>query len=458
MSSPFFSIVVPTRERAATLGPCLQTCLTQDFDDYEVVVCDNFSSPPTCQVVQGFTSPRIRYLRTDRPLAMSANWEYAVSEARGEYVTVLGDDDGLMPYALRELARLIRDYHQPAAVRWNRAIYTWPTIAVPEDANYLMVPLSRTVTWADGRERIRGAIEFRHGVDHLPMIYNAVIRRDVIAEHRRRVGRVFPNIYPDIYTGFGFGWLAGRFLSVEVPMNVAGLAGRSNGVATLLVPDGNPIASEFNSLNREYGYLPHPRVPNLPLMPIHTVDSFEYAKQFFFPDDDSLSYDRRAMTERYLASIPHTDTASREHCRKVIRDALADRPDLQEWFDREAPHPPPCPWYRLKPAELGYDGQYLRVDTSRLGVSDIADAVTLAAALLGFGNREVRYDPSEAQPVPSPAVAVEAELARMTAERDRLLGERTELLRAVSHAQRDGAIRNLPRKVARRVLRLFRAS
>ena len=29
---------------------------------------------------------------------MSANWERAVAETRGEYVTVLGDDDGLMPY------------------------------------------------------------------------------------------------------------------------------------------------------------------------------------------------------------------------------------------------------------------------------------------------------------------------------------------------------------------------
>ena len=40
-----FSVVIPTRERAETLQHCLRTCLVQNFDDYEVVVSDNGSSP-----------------------------------------------------------------------------------------------------------------------------------------------------------------------------------------------------------------------------------------------------------------------------------------------------------------------------------------------------------------------------------------------------------------------------
>src|SRR5262245_17171828 len=108
MSGPRFSIVVPTRQRHETLRHCLRTCLAQGFDDYEVVVCDNCSSPQTRQVVEEQATPRLRYLRMTEPLAMSANWERALSEVRGEYVLVLGDDDGLMPYALAELDGLLR--------------------------------------------------------------------------------------------------------------------------------------------------------------------------------------------------------------------------------------------------------------------------------------------------------------------------------------------------------------
>src|SRR5690349_16522507 len=125
MSQPLFSVVIPTRERAETLSSALRTCLEQTFDDYEIVVCDNCSSPATRAVVEAAGSARVRYVRSDRPLAMSANWELAVSHARGQYVTVLGDDDGLMPFALRELRRLIDRHDRPTAIQWIVGMYTW---------------------------------------------------------------------------------------------------------------------------------------------------------------------------------------------------------------------------------------------------------------------------------------------------------------------------------------------
>ena len=67
MTTPRFSVVIPTRERATTLRYCLRTCLEQDFDDYEIVVCDNCSSPATREVVEEAASPRIVLASTWRP-------------------------------------------------------------------------------------------------------------------------------------------------------------------------------------------------------------------------------------------------------------------------------------------------------------------------------------------------------------------------------------------------------
>src|SRR4051794_27043114 len=100
MSAVRFSVVIPTPERADTPPFALRTCLDQKFDDYEVIVSDNHSSPATRAVVDEVAHPKVRYVRTPEPMAMSANWEFAVSHARGEYVTVLGDDDALLPHAL----------------------------------------------------------------------------------------------------------------------------------------------------------------------------------------------------------------------------------------------------------------------------------------------------------------------------------------------------------------------
>src|SRR5579862_4238996 len=139
---PLFSILVPTRNRAETLMHTLKTCIAQVFNDYEIVVSDNASDDmrslrlenPTVREV----AVNLKYVRSDVPLSMSANWNLAAENATGEYVIVLGDDDGLMPYALAELARLIRETGVHA-VKWLPASYTWPSFVRPEEANYLSI-------------------------------------------------------------------------------------------------------------------------------------------------------------------------------------------------------------------------------------------------------------------------------------------------------------------------------
>src|SRR5580698_8719580 len=94
-----FSVIIPTRERAASLRHSLSTCLDQNFDDYEVVVSDNGSSPATRRVVDEAGSTKVQYFRTPRALSLASSWDFAVSHARGEYVLLIGDDDGLLPHS-----------------------------------------------------------------------------------------------------------------------------------------------------------------------------------------------------------------------------------------------------------------------------------------------------------------------------------------------------------------------
>src|SRR6516162_8523449 len=98
-----FSIVIPTRERPRTLAFCLRTCLVQQHDDFDVVVADNHSSPATREVFESLASPRLKYVRTPGPLAMTDSFEFAIAQAKGEFILMLGDDDGLLPHALPEI-------------------------------------------------------------------------------------------------------------------------------------------------------------------------------------------------------------------------------------------------------------------------------------------------------------------------------------------------------------------
>jgi glycosyltransferase involved in cell wall biosynthesis len=392
---PRFSVVVPTRERAQTLPFTLRTCLDQDFDDYEIVVCDNFSSPATRQVVESFASPRIRYVRAARPLAMSDNWELALQHATGEYVTVLGDDDALLSHALLELDRVVVRTGA-RAVRWSCAFYTWPTVALAGEGNYLALPLMRELHTVDATAAIAAVIGFRESYGYLPMLYYGAVHRDLIAELRNRTGRVFINGYPDVYSGFAFAHLAGTYVSLNLPMSVCGLSGQSNGVATLLLHEPSEIADEFHRLNHASAqFNPHPWVPDLPIFPtVPVADSFQRAKDALFPTDDRLRLDRRALAEQCVAGLWATDPDQWRTRLGVIRASFDDDRAAQQWFDggpgRE-PFRPPVP-AKLRGRDPGFDGSQLHIRADALGVSDVAGAARLCEQLLGVRGTAIAYD------------------------------------------------------------------
>ena len=386
-----FSVVIPTRERPETLKSSLATCIDQDFDDYEIVVCDNGTSAATRRVVDEVASPRVRYIRPPRVLAMSDNWELAVSEARGEFVLVLGDDDGLMPFALRELDRILSRLGT-RLVRWGAAFYTWPDIALPGQGDYLRLPMQRNLRTINARETIAAVARFEAPYVLLPMFYNAAIHRSLIDEVRRRAGRLIGNRYPDVYTGFTFGYVAEHYPSIDVPMTVAGLSAASNGIATLFTREATPINDEFRTLNEGARLPGHPWVPELPIFPeVPVADAFQFAKERLFPDDDSLRLDRRRLVANCLAAIPSgPDGAS---ALAAIRKASADDPALTSWLEEtlSAGIIAPRPAIRLRPERFGFDGESLHLDTARFGVKDIQQAVELAADILQVEDTEIEY-------------------------------------------------------------------
>lgn len=393
MSSLRFSVVVPTRERAATLRSCLRTCLAQDFEDYEIIVCDNHSSPATAEVVCELAHSRLSYVRTPEPLAMSANWELALSGARGEYILLLGDDDGLIPYALREIDALA-SRTGAKAIRWSPAFYTWPNVDLVGQGNYLCVSTARQLSEVESRPAIRAALE---SLDYnaLPMLYtNAAIHRDLIDKMRTTAGRVFPCRIPDVFTAFAIAYLAEKFVSVTVPLSVSGLSGKSNGVACVIRTEANAINREYHTLNSAGNFPTHPWVPNLPLFPIAPVaESFYRARELYFPEDAELVLPRKTLLEKCVACLRGNDETARAHTFNLIRAAAADDPELLAWFNEKYPATPPAAADpTIRPAHLGCDGDNLHLDASAFGVVDVEGAANLVVRLLSLGTAEFRYD------------------------------------------------------------------
>jgi glycosyltransferase involved in cell wall biosynthesis len=122
---PLLSIVIPTRERARYLRHSLNTAVACADPRIEIVVSDNASEDDTAKVVAEAGCANLKYVRTKERVPVSQNFESAFSNATGEYIVYLGDDDAVIPSGIRDLLELL-ETRAPDIVSWPELPYYWP--------------------------------------------------------------------------------------------------------------------------------------------------------------------------------------------------------------------------------------------------------------------------------------------------------------------------------------------
>jgi len=94
---PLVSILVPTHNRAEQLSAALDSALAQTHRPIEIIVCDNASTDDTPFVCKRYEEchAEVRIVRHEQNLGATRNFESLRSEARGDFMMFLSDDDWL---------------------------------------------------------------------------------------------------------------------------------------------------------------------------------------------------------------------------------------------------------------------------------------------------------------------------------------------------------------------------
>lgn len=103
------SVVIPLYNKEKSIQATLESVLSQEYRDFEVVVVDDGSTDRSVEVVEGIKDSRIRIIRKDNGGVSSAR-NAGIIAAKGEYVSFLDGDDLWNHDYLDTLSRLISDY------------------------------------------------------------------------------------------------------------------------------------------------------------------------------------------------------------------------------------------------------------------------------------------------------------------------------------------------------------
>lgn len=214
----------------------IATVIQQDFPDFEIIVSDNASDDDYAAMVSTFNDARIKLFRQDSLVPVTANWNNALAHASGEYIMMLGDDDGPAPGCLASLDALIARHRIPDVVYVMAYYYAYPNVLPDSPAGYLATLKPRPIFSGQtepffldpsrARHFAVQALRFRHLFGFNSQFF--IWRREFV-ESLADLGPFFQSPYPDFYSSFVTMLMAKRVLVDPEPRVIIGVSPKSFG-------------------------------------------------------------------------------------------------------------------------------------------------------------------------------------------------------------------------------------
>jgi glycosyltransferase involved in cell wall biosynthesis len=249
------SVIIPTKNGCKYVWAAVDSVLSQDYEDMELIVSVNHSNDLTLEILKKLKDPRLRILIPPNPLPMAEHFEWCVNQSRGEWVTVIGDDDGLMPFFFKEFENLLKKWKKNVdAFTFRRAYYFWPGCEKLYDKYEVYVKSQIREKKVSGKILFFRALFLDLEHNDLPQIYtNNIIKKKLINDIKKKSnGKLFHEPCPDIYSGVVISLLAKKIIRSENSIFWTGTSPKSTGFKTYL-SSSTKIMLDFKKKNKNPG-------------------------------------------------------------------------------------------------------------------------------------------------------------------------------------------------------------
>jgi len=97
---PFFSIIIATYNSEAFLERTLDSIISQEFENYEIIIVDGLSNDNTMLIVEKYKN-HIKAMISEKDYGIYDAWNKGIGLSKGEWIMFVGSDDLLCSNALK---------------------------------------------------------------------------------------------------------------------------------------------------------------------------------------------------------------------------------------------------------------------------------------------------------------------------------------------------------------------
>lgn len=107
---PLVSVVIPFKNRIVELQRALLSVLNQSYQNFEILIIDDYSAEKPMSIIEEINDPRIIYVKNDKEIS-NANVcrNIGIENSKGEFIAMLDSDDEWLSHHLESKLNFLID-------------------------------------------------------------------------------------------------------------------------------------------------------------------------------------------------------------------------------------------------------------------------------------------------------------------------------------------------------------
>lgn len=236
---PLISIIIATKNREFYCIEAIKSILSIDSNEFELAIADNSDGVEVKNFIEKINDNRLKYLYNNSPTSSIANFNRALSLATGEYVCMIGDDDGINSEII-EITKWAFKKDIDAFIGSICANYRWEGTGAPDTLFTKMTGSTLTITPFTGKAKI---IDIDSALDNfmyngctnyadfnLPRLYHGVVKRKYFENLKAETGEYLKGLSPDIYSSLALASKIKKLVFIDYPITIPGVCAASTSI------------------------------------------------------------------------------------------------------------------------------------------------------------------------------------------------------------------------------------
>jgi glycosyltransferase involved in cell wall biosynthesis len=254
---PKYSIIVPAWNGVKYLPTCVNTIVSQEYENYELIISDDHSTDGSKEYLATLSEhANIRVIEPPESMSMTEHWEWALSHARGRWLIFVGQDDGLQPYFFRHADKLttIAEERRLRTIMSRRAFFFWEGCQGLYGDLAVNFHATKKISVHNSKYEALKALLGIQVYFELPEMYTtSLFQRSILTEARARQGGHVLTCHPqDANLGVIACSLDKYYLKSSIPLGWVGTSPKSAGMAIAASESLVQRSKEVDELALEY--------------------------------------------------------------------------------------------------------------------------------------------------------------------------------------------------------------